>query len=995
MEPHLKWYTIVTPHFKINFTEKNEAPARKVGAYAEEAYTTISDKFHYHPHGKTNIVVTDNYDDANGLTTVLPYKYINIRLTSPDPDQSLQLYDNWLRTLVMHEYTHIVHLDEYGGATTPLRYMFGSIISPNSATPGWVREGIATLQETQTSTGGRGHSAYSDMLIRTAILQKQFPKLDEVSGPGWRWPGAEGQYIFGEKFLEYIGDKYGKEKLAEFSERMSKSLLIYAVNIQAKRTWHKTFYKMWKEWQAELTLQYDAEDKKLRAEGLTDLAQVTHLGEDTTISAVAYSPDGKLLAYSMSSPHEASAIKLVDLETGKHRILKRRYSANQLSFSPDSQTLYFSAPTLYQRYNVYRDLLSIDLKTEKLRKLTNGQRAQDPDVSPDGKSIVLTTNDAGTKQLQIYDIEKKTLRVLPIAAPAFTHYSHPRWSIDGKMIAVSVWRDGSRDIYVYDATGKLVRQLTNDDAIDGDVMWAPDGKTLYYSSDASGVSNIYAANVATGETRRMTNVITGVFMPTPMPGKKDMLVKYYTGKGYELTSFALSEVKWGKTAPRTKTKEVAAEVASSDKIAPTQAQNVESGAAVAKGKPASQAMNPVFDVAPLTLPQKEYSPVNKTLLLPHFISPFFTMLDNGILFGAATGSSDVLGRHSWLGTVSYRTDAQHVGYSASYTYSRWRPQFTLGYMDYAVNLGYSPVFGLTSGGVTTNVGPFHIYENRRRAFLSMVYPFTRQSVAVSYSFEHRSSISQPGLPGPVDAFYNFGRFAGVTAAYVFSNLETTKAAIGFERGRKIRAAFTANTKWLGTLADNTQRLFEGDIRQFIPMPWRHHVIALRTAGGIAFGQQLVQGTYALGGALGEGALSAGGDSLYYFALRGLPVASFSKSRALVFSSEYRMPLIYAQRGLGTLPLYLSNLNLAMFADYGNAWNNGDSLGGYAGFGNFMLGTGAELRADMVLGHGLPVTGRLGYGILVVNRDRVVGMVDPMWGGAAKNGIFILQFGSSF
>lgn len=966
MDPHLKWFTITTPHFKVNFTEKNEEPARKVAAYAEEAYDTISEKFHYHPRGKTQIVVTDHYDDANGLTTILPYKYINIRLASPDPEQSLQYYDNWLRTLVMHEYTHVVHLDQYGGIVTPLRYMFGSLISPNSTTPGWVREGIATLQETQTSTAGRGRAAYSDMLIRTAVLQKQFPKLDQVSGPGWAWPGAEGQYIFGEKFLEYIKDKYGEAKLAEFSERMSKNLLIYAVNIQAKRTWHKTFYTMWKEWQKEMTPKYEVEAKALRDAGLTELAPVTRLGEDVTITATAYSPDGKYLAYAMSSPHESATIKMLDLETGKHRIVKRKYVANQLSFSPDGETLYLSAPSLHKRYYLYRDLMAIDLKTDKLRKLTSGLRAQDPDVSPDGKSIVVATQDSGTKQLQIYDVEKKTIRALPIQAPAFTHYSHPRWSPDGKMIAVSVWREGSRDIYIYDATGKLARQLTNDNAIDGDVRWSPDGRTLYYSSDVSGISNIYAANVATGEQLKISNVITGVFAPTPIPGKSAMLVKYYTGKGYELTSFALPEVKWGKTAPRKKALSTA-----DASVSPEE--------------------SPIPDVPPLTLPQQKYSPVSRTLLLPHYISPFFTMLDNGVLFGAATGSSDVLNRHSWLATASYRTDAQHIGYSASYTYSRWRPQFSLGFMDYAVNLGYSPQFAV--GGVV--VGPFHIYENRRRAFISAVYPFNRQSVALAYSFEHRNSISQPGLPGPVDAFYNFGRFAGLTAAYVYSTVETTKASIGNERGRKVRAAFTVNSKWLGTLADNTQRLFQGDVRQFIPMPWLHHVIALRTAGGIAFGQQLVQGTYALGGALGEGALSAGGDSMYYFALRGLPVASFSRSRALVFSSEYRMPLIYAQRGLGTLPFYLSNLNLAMFADYGNAWNNSENMGGYWGFGNFMLGTGAELRADMVLGHGLPVTGRIGYGVLVVNRDRVNGMTDPMWGGAAKNGIFILQFGTSF
>lgn len=1002
MDPHVKWFTIKTPHFKVHFPESNEATARSVAAYAEEAYETVGAKFNWYPHGKTNIVVTDHHDEANGLASVLPYKYLNIRVTSPDPDQSLHLYDDWLRTLVMHEYTHIIHLDQYGGAVTPLRYLMGSTVSMNGSTPGWVREGIATVQETQHTEGGRGRSAYSDMILRAAILQNDFPKIDQVSGPGWAWPGAEGQYIYGVKFLQYLRDTYGEDKLMEFSERMSKTIMPFSVNIQAKRVWKKSFYTLWKEWQASLKPQVTQTVDELTAKGLTTLVPVTKLGKDTTITAVAYSPDGMHVAYAMSSPHENATIKLLNLETGKHETLVRKFSATQLSFTPDGTGLYFSATSLHKRYYLYRDLFYVDVTTKKRVKVTGGLRAQDPDVGPDGKSVVMTTNSDGTKQLVVFDTETRKMITLPIDAPKHTHYAHPRWSPDGKMIAVSVWREGSRDIYIHDVNGKLLRQLTDDDAIDSEVSWSKDSKSLFFSSDRSGVSNIYMADVKTGAMRQLSNVLTGVFSPTPAPDGTSMVVKYYTGKGYELMSMALPSgkelppvIKEPKPAKESKKVAKAEPKETADNAPPQSTPETVGDDDQPSSTPPAPAMTDapsvLPEVAPITTPKKKYTPFGNAFLLPHYVSPFFTTLDDGFLFGIITGSSDPLNRHSWQAGANYRSDTQHIGYSAAYTYSRWRPQFSLSYTDYSVNLG--PLTFLTAGVTSTK----NIYEARRRAAATMAYPLTsKQSVALLYAFEHRESISRPALTTAEDSLLNFGRFAGPSIFYIYSDTETTKAAISTERGQKVRGLLTFNEKIFGTLSDNVQRIFSGDLRKYFPMPWLHHVVAFRTAGGIAFGEQLVQGTFTLGGSLGEGALSAGGESMFYFPLRGLPGPTFSKSRALLFSTEYRMPLIYAQRGLGTLPLFLNDLNLALFADYGNAWNSHEGLGS-TGFNNFMLGTGAELRADFVLGHGLPVTGRVGWGVVVVNNKRVkaLNQTDPYTGTNIKDGAFILQFGTSF
>ena len=88
--------------------------------------------------------------------------------------------------------------------------------------------------------------------------------------------------------------------------------------------------------------------------------------------------------------------------------------------------------------------------------------------------------------------------------------------------------------------------------------------------------------------------------------------------------------------------------------------------------------------------------------------------------------------------------------------------------------------------------------------------------------------------------------------------------------------------------------------------------------------------------------------------------------------------------------------MALFSDAGDAWNASQKTGGLTDFfDDFMVSVGLELRGDFVLGYGLPVVGRLGYGILVVNRDRILGVADPLTKADARNGVVILEIGTSF
>ena len=54
-------------------------------------------------------------------------------------------------------------------------------------------------------------------------------------------------------------------------------------------------------------------------------------------------------------------------------------------------------------------------------------------------------------------------------------------------------------------------------ALDGAPAWSPDGRRVFFSSDRTGIFNLFAWDAATDEIAQLTNVLGGAFSPAPSP----------------------------------------------------------------------------------------------------------------------------------------------------------------------------------------------------------------------------------------------------------------------------------------------------------------------------------------------------------------------------------------------------------------------------------------------------------------------------------------------
>jgi hypothetical protein len=144
------------------------------------------------------------------------------------------------------------------------------------------------------------------------------------------------------------------------------------------------------------------------------------------------------------------------------------------------------------------------------------------------------------------------------------------------------------------------------------------------------------------------------------------------------------------------------------------------------------------------------------------------------------------------------------------------------------------------------------------------------------------------------------------------------------------------------------------------MPWtRHHVVAASLGAGAAGGTFPARGFFFTGGFAQEDMVDAFQTGVRQggFVLRGYAPGRFVGRKFDLLNLEYRFPLLYADRGISTLPAFLRGMSGILFTDIGGAF---DFIDAEHPFDQQHVGIGGELWISVLLGYYLSGTFRLGW-----------------------------------
>jgi hypothetical protein len=444
-DPRLRWRTLETPHFRVHFYQEMEPVARRVARVSEALVERLAGPLGWRQSQRTEVVLSDDTDDANGSATSLPFNTVRLYLTAPDDLSVLHQYDDWLVNLMTHEYTHILHTDNISGIPALVNAIIGKQWSPNQVQPRFILEGLAVFEETLHTRGGRLRSSMWDMYLRGDALAGSLLTLDQLCNGPNRWPHGNLWYLYGSYLMQFVADRYGADRLAALSREYGSMTVPWQLNRAARRTIGHGWEELYDAWRADTVTRYQRQRDAITAEGLVEGAALTAQGEH--VRNPRFLPDGTLLYESADgrSQQQLRSLPPSALAAGAPRAEPRSlaWTGNASGFAVvDADTLVVSDVAPYRHVHFYHDLHRWSLRrgddgavslAERAR-LSQGWRAQQPDVSPDGDHVAYTVNHRGTTALFEMSLTERTPRAV-FRPRRYEQVYAPRYAPDGRTVA--------------------------------------------------------------------------------------------------------------------------------------------------------------------------------------------------------------------------------------------------------------------------------------------------------------------------------------------------------------------------------------------------------------------------------------------------------------------------------------------------------------------------------------------------------------------------------
>ncbi|MEO8361561.1 MAG: hypothetical protein ABI672_16120 [Vicinamibacteria bacterium] len=654
--PRYRFRTLQEGRVKVHFHTEVEAPARRAMSLILEILPRLESRYRV-MIPSLDVVVQDALDAPNGLATSFPYPFVEIRTASFDGADSGPT-ESWLRMVVTHELTHIVHIEQARGVYGAGRKVFGRapFLFPDALQPTWFIEGLAVREETRGTAFGRGRHTFTKMVVDEAARSGQLGRLDQATLGLDLWPLGNAPYLFGEEFLAWLEDRFGEGAARDVALSHGRSVRPYFDSRTFREVTGVGLSALWRDFALDRGRSAAASGDAVRPRLLTTRA--------TLQTAPRISPDGAWIAYTSRALDRLGEIRLMAKDGTSDRRLTRRLSGSALSWSRDGRFIVFDETNVVRKFESRSDLHRVNVATGHRERLTRGLRASDPDVGPsqeDVSPIVFVQRFSDRTELGVLT-PGRSPRVLT-ASTVGTEWSHPRFSPEGDAVVASRMVDGFLDLVLVNPSNGVVTGLTHDRAVDAEPCWL-DNQTIVFRSDREDASfRLFMVQRDGMGLRRLSGSSDNAFAPEPDAGTHSVFFAHYGAKGYDIAVAPMAD---------------------------------------------SVAVGAFVDPFPVALPEPEPYPGGSkpysamTALGPRFYTPFTEVTSDEWRLGLATAAFDPLFRVTYglatsIGAETHKPNA--LGYLR---YDRFLPSFTaLGRVDFSPSI--SGVTKTTEGRLSMDV----------------------------------------------------------------------------------------------------------------------------------------------------------------------------------------------------------------------------------------------------------------------------------------------------
>ncbi|MBT8400315.1 MAG: hypothetical protein KJO98_07555 [Rhodothermia bacterium] len=510
--------------------------------------------FDYEPSEPVEILVHDLWHYGNAGARPLPRNHITLGIAPYAHAMETSPANERINSSLNHEIVHLATTDKAAPSDRFFRSMFGGkvalseedpvslvysyLTTPRWYTPRWYLEGIAVYLETWMGGGyGRAIGAYDEMVFRSKVLDSErlfdFVGL-ESEGTTVDFQVGANSYLYGTRFVSYVGHTFGQEKLIDWFDRRGGTKRSYLR--QFKHLFGRSLDDVWSDW-----LQWEREWQRsnlerVHANPLTDYRRITEraLG---SVSRAFLDPAKPTLYVAARLPGQMASILAIDVRTGEIKKVSEVVGAaglyvTSLAYDSTSGTLFYTSNN-----KNWRHLKAIDTASGQKRLLLKDARVGDLAFNTVDKSLWAVRHFNGVSTIVRFEPpydQWNQIFSLPYGLDVFDLDVSP----DGKTLVGSMMEISGKQFLVRMDTEALLRGETFYEKLFEFGNWEPqnftyssDGRYLFGSSYYSGVSNIYRYDVQAEEMEPLSNTDTGLFRPVQYSA--DSLVAFrYSGSGF-------------------------------------------------------------------------------------------------------------------------------------------------------------------------------------------------------------------------------------------------------------------------------------------------------------------------------------------------------------------------------------------------------------------------------------------------------------------------------
>ncbi len=935
-DPSARWRSLRAGRILVLYDAPGRALAEQVIEAAGDSLGRIEEVLGWELERDLTIVLSDDYDSANGSASVLPYPVVRLHAHPPSLDNALAGPGAWIRRLVLHELVHIAHLQRAGGVHAVVNDLLGPQYFPNQSLPGWFIEGLAVYLESLDPPAGRLHHPRFLGRARITLLEGIDLPLDRLGTVPIDPPGANAWYIFGALFLRDLAERRGGPRvLADFADAYGRRLVPYGMNTVMQEVAGTDFPGAYSAHLAKERRRAEAEAEGRGGESGEGLRLT---GPVRDIRALELVPRRRGLLTVEGDGHVDARLLLRAPETGE--ILHARWCvgdcAGGASADEEGSLAIVARSTPAGPARHHRDLYAFSLapgeEHEPPTRWTYRARVSAPDAHrhPSLPVLAVATN-AGRTSIVSVDGPGAPPRTL-ISAPLGVRLDMPRFAWKGRRFVYVEQDTRASRLVMRDLEGSPPRVLLESVFPLAHPVFTPDDKAVAVAAAWEGVYDVLVVDLEGGSARVVTAALGGVRHVAPLPNG-EVAFTAMRGLGWSLQR---------RTASAAFHEDIPAAEPPIDPPPGAIAFGPAAGAGAARPH-ADQTNSPRASLGATV----EQDPPYLSLLRPRAIVPTFALATGTTSsLGLGVSGADPIGHHAWSVDVNVRAlpDGSSAAVDGALRYGFGAAPFDLSTVYVDADQPRSDFDGVERRTVPARVRYVSLGLSRRVRAI-------RESdrVALSLTLVHHEGIEELGRADPSARVPSrahprlrptFRLDVGHSGAYGFPYGTVAEQGFGLGLGLRYEPAVRS---------DGFERLrleWRADLPVPLPLFGLHHLVLTNLLRGrFSLAHPDARERFRLGGIGATDPIRDLVDRRLfgYDALRGFLPGFFAGEQAQTWTADLSLPAYDVLRGLGTLPFALRRLVAAAFVDTG--W-----IGPYRlESSDLHAGAGGELRTELDFG----------------------------------------------